>query len=277
MSCLAENGLEGPAIGVAYDGLGYGTDGHLWGGEILLAGASGFTRKAHLREAPLPGGTAAVRRPYRMALGYLFSWLPSQLEAFAPFLDRLDPREVDLIRRQVARGLNSPPTSSCGRLFDAVSALLGVCPTASYEGQAAMELQALADRTATGSYPFDLVERDGVRIIDPAPLLVAVAEEHRDGVPVPTIAMRFHRAVAEFTAGLCRRLAAETGLRQVAFSGGVFQNTLLLEETLARLEGAGLGLYFHRRLPANDGGLSLGQAIIAHRQTVREERTGCGG
>jgi hydrogenase maturation protein HypF len=264
VSCLAEHGLSGPAIGVALDGLGYGTDGHLWGGEWLLAACQGFVRRAHLREAPLPGGEAAIRKPYRMAQGYLAAWFPADLAAFAPFLDGLDAGETAVVVKQVERGLNTPLTSSCGRLFDALSALLGIRIVAQYEGQAAIELQALADPAASGSYPYEVAERDGVWIVDPAPLLWAAYADHRAGTPVPTIAMRFHRAVADLAVALCRRLAAETGLRQVALSGGVFQNTLLLGEVLARLRAADLEPYFHRRVPTNDGGLSFGQAVIAH-------------
>jgi hydrogenase maturation protein HypF len=264
VSCLAEHGLEGPAIGVAYDGLGYGTDGHFWGGEVLVADWRGFTRRAHLREAPMPGGEAAIRKPYRMALGYLAAWFPAELAAFAPFLESVDERELALVLKQVERGLNAPPTSSCGRLFDAVSALLGLCLEAHYEGQAAIELQAVADPSAEGSYPYDLRREDGVWVADPAPLLWALFQDHRAGVPVPTIAMRFHRALAELTAELCRRLADETGLRQVALSGGVFQNTLLLGELLQYLHAQRLEVYYNRRVPTNDGGLSLGQALIAH-------------
>jgi hydrogenase maturation protein HypF len=268
VSCLVEHGQAGPAIGVAYDGLGYGTDGHLWGGEVLVADWQGFERRAHLREAPMPGGEAAIRKPYRMALGYLAAWFPGDLDRFEPFLDRLDTREVGVVLKQVERGLNTPITSSCGRLFDAVAALLDVCQVAQYEGQAAIELQALADQTAAGTYPWDLADQGDRCIVDPAPLLWAVYADHQAGVPLPTIAMRFHRAVAEFTAALCQRLVAATGLRRVALSGGVFQNTLLLGEVLTRLCAADLEVYFHRRVPTNDGGLSLGQAVIAH--SIRE-------
>jgi hydrogenase maturation protein HypF len=263
VSCLVEHGLAGPALGVAYDGLGYGLDGHLWGGEVLVADWQRFQRHAHLREAPMPGGEAAVRKPYRMALGYLAAWFPGELEAFAPFLDRLDPREVALVLR-LAERRGASLTSSCGRLFDAVAALLGVCPAAQYEAQAAMELQALADPTVAGTYPYGLWERGDGWVIDPAPLLWAAWADQRAGVPVGTIAMRFHRAVADFTTEVCRRLAAATGLRQVVLSGGVFQNTLLLGEVVARLRAAELAVYYHRRVPPNDGGLALGQAVIAH-------------
>ncbi len=264
VSCLAEHGREGPAIGVAYDGLGYGADGHFWGGEVLVADWRGFTRRAHLREAPLPGGEAAIRKPYRMALGYLLAWLPAELDAFGPFLNELDPRELAMIRRQVERGLNAPPTSSCGRLFDALAALLGVCRAARYEAQAAMELQAVADPGAEGTYPWALREEGSAWVVDPAPLLWAAYADLRAGVPLPTIARRAHRAVADFTVDVCRRLSDATGLREVALSGGVFQNTLLLDDVVAGLRAADLTVYFQRRVPTNDGGVALGQAVIAH-------------
>ncbi|HEY7061104.1 MAG TPA: carbamoyltransferase HypF [Chloroflexota bacterium] len=264
VSCLAEHGLAGPAIGVAFDGLGYGTDGQLWGGEWLVADWRGFTRRAHLRAAPMPGGAAAIRKPYRMALGYLAAWFPADLTHFGSFLDTLDAREVAVVRRQVERGLNAPLTTSCGRLFDALAALLGICPVAQYEAQAAMELQALAEPAVDGTYPYELHEAADGWVVDPAPLVWAAYADRRAGVPLPTIAMRCHRAVADLTAAVCGRLAAATGLRLVALSGGVWQNTLLLREALARLRAAGLDAYFQRQVPTNDGGLSLGQAVVAH-------------
>jgi hydrogenase maturation protein HypF len=272
VSCLIENGLDATAIGVAYDGLGYGTDGHLWGGEILVADYVGFERRAHLREAPMPGGEAAIRKPYRMALGYLSAWFPGELSHFESFLDSIDPREISLIQKQIERGLNTPLTSSCGRLFDAMAALLGVRGIALYEGQAAMELQALADQSARGTYPYELALQDRTWVIDPAPMMWAAYADHRDGVPVSTVAMRVHRTVADFTVSVCQRLADETGLRLVALSGGVFQNTLLLAHVLRGLRAVHLQPYFHHRVPSNDGGLSLGQAVIADAQMHRRAR-----
>jgi hydrogenase maturation protein HypF len=264
VSCLVEHERRGPVLGIAFDGLGYGTDGHLWGGEVLIADWGGFQRRAHLREAPLPGGAAAIRKPYRMALGYLLAWFATDLDTFAPFLDGLDAHEVGIIRRQVERSVQTPLTSSCGRLFDAVAALLGICTVAQYEGQAAAELQARADPAVAGSYPYVLRQDGDVWIADPAPLLWALYADYCAGTPVGAISMRFHRALADLTADLCRRLASETGLRQVALGGGVFQNTLLLDELVGRLRRDELDVYVPRRVPTNDGGLSLGQAVIAH-------------
>lgn len=264
VSCLAEHGIAGPAIGVAYDGLGYGTDGRLWGGEILVADWGNFERRAHLREAPMPGGALAIRRPYRMALGYLVTWFQKELTHFEPFLQEVNPVELAVLRRQVERSLNAPLTSSCGRLFDAVSALLGICRVAQYEAQAALELEAMADPAATGSYPYGLAEEAGTWIIDPAPVVTGLYQDRLAGVPIPEIAGRFHRSVADFTVAVCRRLSTETGLKQVALGGGVFQNTLLLRLVVKGLERAGLAAYFNRQIPANDGGIAYGQAIIAH-------------
>src|SRR5581483_9206774 len=224
VSCLAEHGIADPSIGVAYDGLGYGADGALWGGEVLVADWRDFTRRAHFREAPMPGGEAAVRRPYRMALGYLHAWFPSTLDAFAPFVAALPEREVAAVAAQVERGLNAPRTSSCGRLFDAVAAILGIRGVAQYEGQAAMELQARADPSAEGRYPFEIEDDGDCWIIDPSPTIWAVNRERAAGVPTATIAMRFHRTVAAITVEVCRRIGRETGLKQVALGGGVFQN-----------------------------------------------------
>jgi hydrogenase maturation protein HypF len=185
---------------------------------------------------------------------------------FTSFIDGLDPKEVALVRKQVALGLNAPPTSSCGRLFDALAALLDVCSVAQYEGQAAMELQALADPGAPGSYPYVMDRSPGCWVVDPAPTLGAAFADRLRGVAVSTIAMRFHRSIAMMIEEVCVGLAGESGVRQVALSGGVFQNTLLLGEAAARLRGAGLDVFFNQRVPTNDGGISFGQAVIAHAQ-----------
>jgi hydrogenase maturation protein HypF len=199
-----------------------------------------------------------------MALGYLVSWFPGETEHFAPFFQRLEPAETATVATQVQRRLNAPLTSSCGRLFDAVAALIGLCSVAHYEGQAAMELQAIADPAAEGAYPYDIYQSRDRWIVDPSPLLWSLFEDFRKAEPPPTISMRFHRTLAMLTVDVCRRLASESGLSSVALSGGVFQNHLLLGEVVSRLERAGLHSVFHRRVPTNDGGLSFGQAIVAH-------------
>jgi len=262
-ACLAENGFPGdrPAIGVALDGTGYGLDGAIWGGEFLLADYASFRRMAHLRYLPLPGGDAAIRRPYRIALAYLWA-------AGIPWEEGLPPvgaapeEERAVLRRQLERGLNVVPTSSMGRLFDAVSALAGVRQEINYEAQAAMELEGLAEAGEAGTYPFAYEEGPEALAIDPLPLLRAVAADVRDGVPAGRISARFHNAVAGMIREVCLRLREKTGLQEVALSGGVFQNVTLLEKVVASLREAGFALYLHRRVPPNDAGISLGQAMV---------------
>lgn len=254
-SCLADNGEPGPVIGVAFDGLGYGLDGTIWGGEFLLADLAGFERLAHLAPVPLPGGTAAIKQPWRMAAAYLD----------AAYGDDL-PEDLDVVRRNesswrpvlaIARNnLNSPLTSSAGRLFDAVSALLGVRDTINYEGQAAVELEQLADPAERSAYPASVGEMG-------TDLVRAAAEDLRAGVARPVIAARFHNGVVDAVARVCAGLRDRTGVATVALSGGVFQNLLLLSGCVDRLRDNGFRVLTHSRVPTNDGGISLGQAVVA--------------
>ena len=253
-SCMAENHLAGPVIGVALDGTGYGTDGRIWGGEFLIADYSDFRRAAHLAYVPLPGGDAAVRRPGRMALSYL---VHSSLITHHSSL--LPKEEAYAVKVQIERGLNAPLTSSMGRLFDAVSALLGICSEVTYEGQAAIELEARADGPTDRTYDFDMLEDQ----IDVRPMIRQIVEETRRGTPVGEISSTFHSTIAEMVARVCRSIRDETGLNQVALSGGVFQNVLLLGMTLERLKASGFQVFRHSAVPTNDGGISLGQAAVA--------------
>lgn len=264
-SCLADNGETGPAIGVAFDGLGYGSDGTLWGGEILIADLDGFTRAGHLAPVALPGGTAAIREPWRMAAAHLTA-------AGAPSAD-LAVRERNAARwghiaAMAGSRLGTPVTSSAGRLFDAVAALLGVRDTVTYEGQAAIELEQLADRAVRDGYPQRITDGDPF-LMEGTELVLAAAADLRAAVPVPVIAARFHHGVAALILDACARVRTASGLCTVALSGGVFQNRLLLERTVPALEQLGFRVLTHRRVPPNDGGISLGQAAIASRAGQR--------
>lgn len=263
-SCLAENGRTGPVIGVAFDGTGYGTDGAIWGGEFLIADCNGFERAGHLEYVPMPGGTAAIRKPYRMALAYLSNFGFTYLDGL-PLLAGIDPVETDIMQRQVEQGINAPLTSSAGRLFDAVAAIAGVRGEISYEAQAAIELEMLApDHTDNcGSYPFSISNDGSARIVQLRDLIYAILEDVRGGVPVPLISARFHNTVCEMIISMCRIIRDERGLRDVALSGGVFQNRLLLGLVTGALEAAGFTVLIHSLVPSNDGGISLGQAAIA--------------
>jgi hydrogenase maturation protein HypF len=264
-ACLADNGEPGPVIGVAYDGLGYGADGTIWGGELLVADLEGFRRAGHLEVVAMPGGAAAIREPWRMAAAWLGAafggQVPEHLAVVGRNLDRWE--QVAALARS---GTASVATSSAGRLFDAVSAILGVRDAVNYEGQAAVELEQLADPAEAAAYP----ARVGGATDDGAPLLVggrdlvrAVVEDLDAGVPAPLIAARFHNGLAEATVAACQAVRDATGLEAVALSGGVFQNLLLLERTVARLELKGFRVLVHSRVPPNDAGISLGQAAVA--------------
>jgi hydrogenase maturation protein HypF len=268
-SCLADNGWspdDGPVIGVAWDGTGYGTDGHIWGGEFLVADYRGFRRAAHLEYLPMPGGEAAIRNPYRLAIGYLYT-LTGQLPPL-PSPGACE-EELRIIQQQIDRGINCPQTSAGGRLFDAVSALLGVRQRTTYEAQAAIELEMAADKLRIANcewrnYPFGVEEGEDGIVIRLRPLFEALLVDRRDGVAVGEMAYRFHVTVAEMMRETCERIGQETGLRTVALSGGCFQNRLLLALVVPRLQEAGLHVLLHRQVPCNDGGISLGQAVIAH-------------
>jgi hydrogenase maturation protein HypF len=270
-SCLADNGWspdDGPVIGVAWDGTGYGTDGRIWGGEFLIADYHGFQRVAHLEYLPIPGGEAAIRNPYRLAVGYLYA-LTGRLPSF-PFETGAGEEELRIIQRQIDKGINCPQTSAGGRLFDAVAALLGIRERITYEAQAAIELEMAAQipnpksQIPNTGYPFGVERgRDGM-VIRLQPLFEALLADRRDGATVGEMAYRFHVTVAEMVRTMCERIAQETGLRTAALSGGCFQNRLLLGLVVLRLQEAGLRVLLHRQVPCNDGGISLGQAVIAH-------------
>jgi hydrogenase maturation protein HypF len=301
-SCLADN--ERPAeetvIGVALDGTGYGTDGAIWGGEFLEGSIQqGFVRRAHLEYAPLPGGEAAIRQPWRMALAQLITFYGEEgvLRLPLPLVQQAGERDVRLIARLIARRLNTPPTSSAGRLFDAVAALVGVPGSrrVTYEGQAAVELELAAHRVGGRSYPFRLrpeqtphppapspLEGEGELLL-PSPvsgrggggegwvvetggIITGVVDDVLAGRPVGEIAAAFHRTMAEVVVAGCAQIREVSGVSAVALSGGTFQNVLLLEQVVESLTSQGFLVYRHRRVPANDGGLALGQAVLASKQ-----------
>ncbi len=265
VSCMVENGVEDKVIGVSFDGTGYGSDGRIWGGEFLIADYKGFERAGHLEYVPLPGGAVAIERPYRMAISYLLTLFGK--DALTPdlaFLKEVSSRELALIRTQLDKNINSPLTSSCGRLFDAVSALIGIRGRIDYEAQAAIEMEMAADESEHGSYPFAIVEQYEVNIVRLKDLFGGIIKDLESGVSQAGIAMKFHRTMAEMVVQMCHRLAQRSGIKKVALSGGVFQNRLLLRLTAAALEGVGFEVLTHSKVPANDGGVSLGQAVIAN-------------
>ncbi len=268
VSCLVENGVEGPVIGVSFDGTGYGTDGTIWGGEFLVADWRGFQRVGHLEYVPLLGGVSAIKKPYRMALSYLYTLLGEGFSLENLPLGQLEPAELEVIKQQLRRKINSPLTSSAGRLFDAVSALVGVRGEIDYEAQASVELEMLASDDAgeleSNSYPFSIVEDEGAKVVKLGELFSSIVQDVKNQVPVPIISIKFHNTAAQIIIMMCKAIAKETGMAQVALSGGVFQNRLLLRLTTAALEKEGFSVLTHQVVPCNDGGVSLGQAVIAH-------------
>ena len=265
-SVLAEHQIAGPVIGIAADGTGYGTDGAVWGCEIMSADLRGFERLAHLAYVPLPSGEQAVRQPWRMAAAYLQQTYGEDFLALdIPFTRELDHKSWRILNRMIVRQLNAPPTSSLGRLFDAVSALLGVRKQVVYEGQAAIELEVQADIQDARIYPFSIgkIAQGKPAQLDVRPMIRAIVEEIQQGVARERIAGSFHLTIAEMLATSCVRVREQIGLQTVALSGGVFQNHMLLERLLVRLEEQAFQVYVNRRVPANDGGISLGQLAIA--------------
>ncbi|MCP4357036.1 MAG: carbamoyltransferase HypF [Chloroflexi bacterium] len=277
-ACMAEHGLAGerPLIGAALDGTGYGDDGTIWGGEFLVADYGGYSRPYHLQPIPLPGGDTAVRQPWRIALSYLYQagigWdedLPPIRFSVSNIQSSVFSEQLSVVGQQLKSGLNAPLSSGMGRLFDGVAALIGVRQTVNYEAQAAVELEALVDEMETAVYPFTI--ENG--IINPAPIFSQIVTEMRKGVSTAVIAARFHNTVVEMVTAVCRRIRQETSLNEVALSGGVWQNMTLLQRTIPKLQAAGFTVYWHQTVPANDGGLALGQAMIAM-TTTDEGRNG---
>ena len=252
-SVMAEHAIDGgSAIGVIFDGTGYGTDGAIWGGEILCGGSPGFDRLMHLKYVPLAGGDASIKRPLRMALAHLWS-------AGLEWDLSLSPVELRILRRQLETGMNCVATSSMGRLFDAFAALIGVRETVSYEAQAAIEMEAMCEGvTVDRGYRFAI--ENGV--FDPAPLFESALEDLRRNVPRAEIAASFHRAVADLVLRCCEDARERTGINTVGLSGGVFQNTTLLKLVSQGLTHWEFEVLIHRKVPPNDGGLALGQAAI---------------
>jgi len=261
---------DAPIIGFCWDGTGYGSDGAIWGGETLVANCRSYQRRAHLRYTPLPGGDAAVQRPYRAALAHLWAagigW-----EANLPPVAACPPLERGMLLHQLENNLHTVQTSSMGRLFDAVAALLGVRQTVTYEGQAAVELESLLPpgigprlhHLDSKGCAFAVMLQDGVLVCDPGPLLRSLAEGVLAGAPVQNLAVAFHAALVQLIVQVSRTLGAETGIAQVGLSGGVFQNVTLLAGAVTALSAQGFRVLVHRTTPPNDGGIALGQAMIA--------------
>ena len=265
-ACMAEHGFTGdrPVIGVSFDGTGYGDDGAIWGGEILIADYNGFERAFHLSYVPLPGGDKAIKEPWRMALAWLdaagIEWDES-LPAINYPSTRSNPSQelTKVVRHQIKSGVNSPPTSSIGRLFDAVSSLAGIRHTVNYEGQAAMEMESIVDPHERGIYPL-ILNRDQ---LDATPLIREVVRDLHAGRNKAIIAARFHNGLAQMVVDACCQLRLSRGISEVMLSGGVWQNMTLLVQSVDLLRKQGFDVFLHQEVPANDGGIAIGQAAVA--------------
>jgi hydrogenase maturation protein HypF len=265
-ACLAEHGQDGSAVGAIFDGTGYGLDGTVWGGELLLGDLRSFRRVGALAPVAMPGGARAIKQPWRMTCAWLSSVYEREPDLPASMSGHVDPRAWNQVRRLISTNTASVATTSIGRLFDAVAALIGVRAEVNYEGQAAIELEAACDPGERGSYPVSLSQEGELLTIDPREAIARVAADVRAREPRGAIARRFHRAVADATVEACATLADAHGTELVVLSGGVFQNRLLLESVVDGLSGAGLRVLVPERLPVNDGGIAYGQAAVAAAQ-----------
>jgi hydrogenase maturation protein HypF len=278
VSCMAEHGVSGPVIGLAMDGTGYGEDGCVWGGEILVVEPASYVRKGHFAYVPLPGGEAAIREPWRMAVSLLHRTFGADMwNLKVDALLRPGEERTRVLVEMMEKGVNSPLTSSCGRLFDAAAALLGLRDIVSYEGQAAVELEHHAVFPVKGRYPVTLEHHGEAFLIRPEPWFEGMVRDLVSGEDTHVISGRFQEAVLSAWIEACRRVRERTGLGQVVLSGGVFQNRILLEGTLSRLKDEGFQVFAHERVPTNDACIALGQAVAAHARMVREGAPGGGG
>lgn len=265
VSCMAENGIEGDVIGVAFDGTGFGTDETIWGGEFLKANLKDFNRLAHLKNAPMPGGSMAIKQPWRMAMAYLSEAFGDEVKALKiDLLNRTDLNMWDILRGAIGKKVNTPWTSSMGRLFDAVASLLSIRDEVNYEGQAAIELEMIADRGVEETYPFHFLKENSAFVIDPALVIRGVVRDLTEEISNSKISGKFHRTISRMIVETCEALRGRERLNRVVLSGGVFQNMLLLSLVTKELKRSSFEVYTHHLVPTNDGGISLGQAVVAH-------------
>jgi hydrogenase maturation protein HypF len=271
-SCMAENGIDEKVIGIAFDGTGYGADGNIWGGEFLIADLNNFERAGHFQYTPMPGGDKAIKEPWRMAVSYLYKVLGDKKEVINVLktrengLDRISENDIDVIVKMIEKGINSPLTSSAGRLFDAVSSIIGIKDKITFEGEAAIEMEMKAERKCTGIYSYEINSENNIMLIDASLIIAGLHKDIFLKMPQSLISAKFHNTMAEIILDVCAKIREESGLNITALSGGVFQNMLLLEKSVKKLEDKGFKVITHSKVPANDGGISLGQAVIAARR-----------
>jgi len=269
-SCAADNNIKGRVIGVAFDGTGFGRDGNIWGGEFFVGSIKGFKRAAHLKYTSMPGGEACIKEPWRMAFSYLYGMYKSDMKLFRRILQFRLGQAVscsDILRQMIDKRINAPLVSSMGRLFDGVSALIGICGFARYEGEAAIRLEeAIQDierPIAGGKYSFKYKNQDDVVLIDWEPVIRGIVKDLKNNVKQPEISLKFHNAICDMIKDTCKFLRKKYKINKVCFSGGVFQNKYLSRNIKLVLEKEGFDIYAHKNIPTHDGGIALGQAVLA--------------
>ncbi|MEE9496515.1 MAG: carbamoyltransferase HypF, partial [Desulfobacterales bacterium] len=263
VSAMAENRIDDPVIGLSFDGTGYGTDGAIWGGEILIADTEKFYRAAHFAYVPMPGSTAAIKEPWRMAVSYLYDAFGDKFwDLDLPLLKEMDIIKVKIMVDMVNKKINSPLTSSLGRLFDGIAAITGIRYKVAFEGQAAMELEMLAADKVADIYNYEWITTEGHKILT-RPIIQGVVNDMVNGIHPSVISRKFHQTLIRLFADLCGIIRKENGLNRVVLSGGVFQNSILLTGLIKVLEKENFKVFSHTQVPANDGGISLGQALVA--------------
>ena len=263
VSCMAENRLEGEVIGLSFDGTGYGSDGTIWGGEVLIAEAKQFERAAYLADVRMPGSAAAIKEPWRMAISYLYDAFGENFRQLdLPIIKQIEAAKLKVIAEMILKGVNSPQTSSLGRLFDGVAAIAGIRQRVNFEGQAAMELEMLAAGDTHSTYDYQWVSEDPIKIL-PASIIRGVVKDVQDGLSIAQISTKFHRTLIALFAEVCTAVRRNAELNRVVLSGGCFQNTILLTGLIQELESRNFEVFSHRQVPCNDGGVALGQALVA--------------
>jgi hydrogenase maturation protein HypF len=265
VSAMAENGMEGDVIGVALDGTGFGLDGTIWGGEFIRANLRDFDRLAHLKKVPMPGGSMAIKEPWRMAMVYLSEAFRDETAKLKiNLMKRIDSQKWGFLKKAIEKKINTPWTSSMGRLFDAISSLLSIRDEVHYEGQAAIELEMIADHGAKEEYPFHIYKDGKPMVVDPAEMVRGIVHDLIDGAPTSEISGKFHQTISRIVVETCETIRTDEKLNRVVLSGGVFQNMFLLSLVAEGLKRSDFDVYTHHLVPTNDGGISLGQAVIAH-------------
>jgi hydrogenase maturation protein HypF len=263
VSAMGENMLVGAVIGLSFDGTGYGSDGTIWGGEILISEIEKFSRAAHFAYVPMPGSAAAIKEPWRMAVSYLYDAFGEGFwDLDLPFLKKIDHKKIKIIVEMISKQLNSPLTSSLGRFFDGIASIVGIRNHVFFEGQAAMELEMLAEKTANEIYDYKW-ESQEIYQIKTEPIIRGIVDDMQIGLSPSEISSKFHRTLIKMFTRLCSLIREDTGLSRVVLSGGVFQNSILLKGLIKALKEENFQVFTHSKVPTNDGGISLGQALVA--------------